>query len=218
MTKKFCGRCGAPLRDNAKVCGRCGFPVGSGGPTNDRPRPTGNVAVQKKKTQKIVLVVFCVLIAIVMAAVIFGAVWNRTGYRGIVREIMQAYESYDVDTMLDRASELYYIVGESDAVDYFESVMSTGLDEFEDRLGYDYELSYEVLDANILSDRRLQAVLDDLQNSSTDFDPDVIEEIMLVEVELSGQGKRDYTVSKQIYLYLSNEYDEWRLLNLSYSR
>lgn len=205
---KFCGNCGAPLDESARVCGQCGTPV------DGMPASTPKLNIQdpekQKKTQKTVRLAALLVGLLVVAVLLINLVPRYTGYRGLVRRVMAAYEDYDVDALLSMASELY---DEADdfAESYFEANMDSALDMFEYTVGHDYSLSYKVNDIYTLSDRKMRSLRDELALAWSDYDVDAISKAVVAEVTLTAKEKGD-TDDRSLQITMIKEDGAWKLL------
>ena len=205
---KFCGNCGAPLDEGARVCGQCGTPV------DGMPASTPKLNIQdpekQKKTQKTVRLAALLVGLLVVAVLLINLVPRYTGYRGLVRRVMAAYEDYDVDALLSMASELY---DEADdfAESYFEANMDSALDMFEYTVGHDYSLSYKVNDIYTLSDRKMRSLRDELALAWSDYDVDAISKAVVAEVTLTAKEKGD-TDDRSLQITMIKEDGAWKLL------
>ena len=82
--------------------------------------------------------VFVLAILVAVAIVAFNIVSQFTGYNGLLRKVMTAYESYDIDTLVSLSSDMYYY-GEEDWVEYyFEYNVGDALESFESSVGHSY--------------------------------------------------------------------------------
>lgn len=204
----FCGNCGTPLAEGAKVCGQCGVPVpGSGTAAAFRYEDPEKKAKTKKTIQLVAVLAVVVVIAIIAVNVISGFV----GYKGAVRKVMNAYEDYDLDTIVSLSSDLYFCMADEDyAEDYFGGIISRDLDHFEDEVGHKYKLSYKITDHYEMSEHKYQNLLDDL-SWHEDFDADIISKVMIVELDVTAKEGRDSTTMK-LELTLTKEDGDWKLL------
>ena len=210
---RFCGNCGMRLEEGAKVCVRCGTPV--------KVNMTGQE--KKRENRKIFK---RIAVAIVAAAVLAAALKtgsNFIGYKGLLRKVMRAYEDYDIDKLVSLSSDIYYYGGENldetygDDYDgdfaeaYFEDSVGSMLDDFEEAVGHDYKLSYEIDEAYIMSDRARSRVLDSLELSFPDFDMEVIEKTAAAELTVTARQK-DATDDQKLAVVMSKENGKWKLL------
>lgn len=206
---KFCGNCGAKLDDDAKVCGQCGTPL-DGAPTNISGLKVVDPEKQKKVKKAVKLV--AVLAALVVVAVIALNIASKyTGYNGLLRKVMTAYENYDIDTLVSLSSDMYYY-GEEDWVEYyFEYTVGNNLDSFESSVGHSYKLSYEVDETYVMSERKVDEMLNEIENTYADFDISVIDKIVVADLTLTAkQGSK--SVNRDIKVIMSKENGSWKLL------
>ena len=142
---KFCGNCGARLEDDAKICGKCGTPVE--GVTTSIPGLKVTDPEKQKKVKKTFKLVAGLMVLLIVAGIAFNVVSQYTGYNGLMRKVMAAYEKYDIDTLISLSSNMYYY-GDEDSVEYyFESKVGENLDSFEASVGHNYKpVSYTHLE------------------------------------------------------------------------
>lgn len=206
---KFCGNCGTQLEDNAKICGKCGTPL---------DRASANIPGLKvtdpekqKKMKKTVKLVMGMVALVIVAVIAFNVVSQYTGYNGLLRKVMTAYENYDIDTLISLSSDMYYY-GEEDWVEYyFEYNVGEDLDSFESSVGHSYKLSYEVNETYVMSERKVDELLDEIENTYTDFDVSVIEKIVVADLTLTAkQGSK--SVNRDMDIVMTKEDGSWRLL------
>lgn len=211
---KFCGNCGAELPEGARVCGQCGTPVdGAGG---------GNVPgvkivdpQQAEKQKKLFKKILCAVVAVFVLIAAIRIVPNFIGYKGAVRKVMKAYVKYDIDSMVDMSSDVYYYsLGElgSDAAQYyFEDAVGQTMDDFEDDVGPNYKITYEIEETYLMSQRQLDQLMTQLESSYSGFDADLIEKIAAAQIKVTAtEGKK--SSSKEITVSVSKENGKWRLL------
>lgn len=210
---KFCGNCGTKLDDTAKVCGNCGTPLEIEKPVVSTPEfkyvDPEKQAKTKKKIKLFAGLAVIVIIAIIAVNIISGFV----GYKGAVRKIMKAYEDYDLEEIVSLSSDLYYFMdNDSYAESYFAQIITNGLDTLEANAGHKYKFSYEITDSYKMSDHKYENLLDSLANYG-DFDPDIIEKVLIVELELTADG--NVTSTTHLTLTLTKEDGSWKLLYMN---
>ena len=126
---KYCGNCGAPLDDDARVCGQCGTPVAEySGRTQEFKYVDPKKREKSKKRFKLIGIVVLILIIVIVAV---NVISNFTGRKGFVRKVMNAYRDYDIETLISLSSDMYYYGYDDAAETYFESAVGYGLDSFE---------------------------------------------------------------------------------------
>ncbi len=206
---KFCGNCGTQLEDSAKICGKCGTPL-DGVSTNIPGLKIADPEKQKKmkKTGKLVMGLAALVI---VAMIAFNIVSQYTGYNGLLRKVMTAYKNYDIDTLISLSSDMYYY-GEEDWVEYyFEYNVGEDLDSFESSVGHSYKLSYEVNETYVMSERKVDELLDEIEYTYTDFDVSVIDKIVVADLTLTAkQGSK--SVNRDMNIIMTKEDSSWRLL------
>lgn len=209
---KYCGNCGAQMENGDRVCGNCGTPFGTAVKTYNVNivDPEKKKAAQKKMKKIIKLCVGAAAL-ILVAVIAFNLITAFTGYNGLLRKVMAAYESYDIDALVDMSSDVYYYSSEDYAERYFENAVGYALDAFESSVGHSYKLSYEVIETYKLSNRNFQSMLDDIAWSYEDFDHSVIEEIVVAKVNVTAtQGKR--SADREIEITMTKENGNWKVL------
>ncbi len=209
---KFCGNCGAQLDDDDKVCGQCGTPVN--GNASSVP---GLKIVDPKKKRKMAKTIKGILALIIVVAVAITGVkvyFSFTGTNGLVRKVMTAYENYDVDSLVDLSSDMYYYNDSDDDVDqYFEYAVGKYIDNFESSVGHSYKLTYEVDEIYDLSKRRQEEIFENIDYQFPDFDVDTISKISVANVKVTAkQGSK--SVNKTVKITMSKEGRDWKLLYL----
>ena len=150
---------------------------------------------------------------IVIGVIAFNVITKYTGYNGFLRKFMIAYEKYDIDEIVSSASGMYFENdGEWDLLEsYFEDFVGDSLDSFESSVGHNYKLSYEVNETYNLSERKLEALIDELGSGYYDFDLSVIEKVVVADVTVTA--KKGSRSSKQdMNIVMSKEDGEWKLV------
>lgn len=205
---KYCGNCGTKLKDNAKKCRKCGTPF------EEIPAEISGIKTvmpMKKRLKKAVKTVAVSAVIIAAAVIAITVALKYTGYNGVLRKTMAAYKKYDIDTLIDLSSDMYYY-GAGDWVEnYFENSVGEDLDFYEASVGHSYKLSYEVNEIYTLSERRLDKILDEIENTYAGFDVGIIKKVVVADLTVTAvQG--DKSVSKDISIFISKENGSWRLL------
>lgn len=206
---KFCGNCGTQLEDNAKICGKCGTPLD--GASANIPGLKVTDPEKQKKMKKTVKSVIILAVLAVVAVIAFNIVSQYTGYNGLLRKVMTAYEKYDIDTLISVSSDMYFY-GEEDWVEYyFENNVGNDLDSFESSVGHSYKLSYEVNEIYTLPERKLDEMLSEIEYTYADFDVDTIEKIVVADLTVTAkQGSK--SVNQDMNIVMSKENGKWKLL------
>ena len=206
---KFCGNCGTQLEDNAKICGKCGTPL-DGASANIPGLKVTDPEKQKKMKKTVKSVVILAVLAVV-AVIAFNIVSQYTGYNGLLRKVMTAYEKYDIDTLISVSSDMYFY-GEEEWVEYyFENNVGNDLDSFESSVGHSYKLSYEVNEIYTLPERKLDEMLSEIEYTYADFDVDTIEKIVIADLTVTAkQGSK--SVNQDMNIVMSKENGKWKLL------
>lgn len=214
---KFCGNCGAQLDDSAKVCGYCGVALSNEQVnTNATPIP-GIVSEADKekaaKTKKFIKLGAIAIVAIIVLSVGFNIISSFTGYKGVVRKVVNAFEDYDMNTLCSYASSLSYY---GDDIEYseevFEERVSSKLDYYEEELGHGLKISFEIIDSYKLDDRNRDDLLDELEDSGAYVGK--IDTIRMVEMQLTIKGSRSTSTYTTDDLMLVKENGKWKVLYL----
>ncbi len=205
---RFCGNCGAQIDENAKVCGQCGTPIE--GSTKTPPVKIIDPE-KKKKNKKIFKIVIALALVVAVAVTAINVVSKFTGYNGLLRKVMTAYEGYDIDTIASLSSDIYYY-GEEDYVEsYFENSVGATLDSFESSVGHSYQFSYEVNETYTMSERKTKETLDGIKYAYPDFDVSIIEKIVVSDITVTAkQGNK--SIEKELNITMSKENGKWKLL------
>lgn len=205
---KFCGYCGSQMDDHAKVCGNCGNPL-AGESTKVKVTPP----VDKKKLKVVFILAFCVA-ALVFVAVLGVQYFNQnTGYNGLIRKTMAAYEDGDVDALMDLCSEILYHRGPSytrPMEGYFEYL----IEYLEDEVGKNYKLSYEIEEVEHYSKRELKEMREDME-TYYEMDGDILDDAVVVEISVEAKKSRR-SADVEIEMLLTKEKGVWRIYSLEY--
>lgn len=124
---------------------------------------------------------------------------------------MNAYERYDIDTLILLSSDLYYYGDENFAETYYEDRVGADLDLFEQSVGYNYKISYKINDVYDLPERRLNEILDMLESSNIDYDVAQIERIAVSDITVTAE-QGDKSIVQDINIFLTKEDGTWKLL------
>lgn len=212
---KYCKKCGAQLKDDAKFCIKCGQPAGGHNtsefhPTTIRVNPAGGDERPKSKKTWIGIGV-----GVLAAALIFIFIANPTmrmkGYEKPVYYLIKFMESGNIKSMAkaipvkeivkyvkSNAGELLDDAGidlsNFDFSDYKEALESLNeeledyTDTLEDKFGDNFKIEYEVKKAKQIED------LDDIQDDYDKLDIDVKDAYELtVKVKMEGDEETDRT-------------------------
>ena len=207
---KYCGNCGAKLEDSDKICGQCGMLVNNESVNLSGVKNLDKVERRKKKKKNLRWTVFFVVL-IAISAIVVSLIWQFTGYNGLLRKVMNAYERYDIDTLILLSSDLYYYGDENFAETYYEDRVGADLDLFEQSVGYNYKISYKINDVYDLPERRLNEILDMLESSNIDYDVAQIERIAVSDITVTAE-QGDKSSVQDINIFLTKEDGTWKLL------
>lgn len=202
---KFCGNCGAKMNDSAKVCGKCGTPV-------DPDFKNDNDGKKKKKFPKWGKWVILLLILII-GAVIALKIFSGNGYDHIVKEVVEVYETGDIDSLMNDSSVLYMEDGGDDAEEYLENTIDTQMDKLEKELGRNYVLTYEVEEEYTLPQRQIRKLKDRFESSDIDYDVDNLKDLKVIDLLITGDSGDDtYEIEQSIIVIKEN--GKWKFLML----
>lgn len=211
---KFCGNCGTQLDDDAKVCGNCGTPLeGNFSNISGIGVVNENNQILKKKAKKTVKIISILLISAVVIGTAINVAWNFTGNRGFVRKTMSAFKSYDINTLISFASEMYYCGDENNMEYYFEEAVGGYIDYFEETVGHNYKISYDINEIYTLSERRQEEILENIESSYPEFDTNLIHEIVVADITVMAK-QDDRSIENDLKITMTKEGKEWKLLYL----
>ena len=207
--QKYCGFCGEKLDAEDRVCGQCGAPVPGKGNSGFGGRID---PATKRKIKKRIKVAAIILVALAIVAAAAVIVLNIIGPRGLVHKTMVAYEKYDIDSILENSSEVFYYSSyEDDAEDYFKMAIGEGLDYYENEVGHNCKYSYDINELFTLSERKYDATLSELEVMYPDYDTDLIQEIAVANLTVTA--KRDKrSVEGELSITMTKEADGWKVL------
>ena len=206
---KYCGNCGAKLDDNARVCGQCGIPL-HGAPSKI-PGVKADTSERQKKVKKTLKRIVALIAIVIALAIAINIAFNFTGYRGLLRKVMHAYAGYDIDTLVSLSSDMYYYGTEEYAEYYFENVAGRNLDYYENSVGHNFKLSYDISETYTLSGRKLDEMLDNISGTYPNFDVGTIQKIRVICVDVTAKQGQKSTRS-ELQVTLSKESGSWKLL------
>lgn len=210
---KFCGNCGSKMDDDARVCGNCGTPYFD----NKHLKPVKISGVnsmsdeKKKKIKLIIKLSVAAIVVIIVAVIAINIISSFTGYKCAINKAMDAFENYDIETLMSMSSDIAF--NGMEATDIEASIsksVSAQLDSYETVAGHDMDISYEIEDSYTLSERKYQEFLQYAEDYYH-YDTSDISEIVLAKIRINIQGslgKSSYTVND---LYLIKERDKWYL-------
>lgn len=214
---KFCGNCGAKQEDDARVCGQCGTPFEGVPAAPSVPAQAPDIKIvdpeKTKKMMKTVKLAAVGVVALIVVIVGLNIGLSFVGKKGLVRTVMKAYDKYDIDTLVDHASDMYYYAASETFVDtYFENAIGYNIDNFELSVGHNYKLSYEIDEIYEMSDRKQDEEFKNIVRSYPDFDAEAsISKIAVASVKLTAkQGSK--SVTRSVEITMSKESGEWKIL------
>lgn len=206
---RFCGNCGAQLEDNAKVCGQCGTPLD--GTTANIPGLKITDPEKQAKAKKTVKRIVSLAALIIAAVIVFSVASQHTGYNGLLRKVMNAYEDYDIDTLVSLSSDVYFYEGSNWVEYYFENAVDDDLGYFESYFGSNYKFSYEINEITTVSEYMLDNIRDKIESSYSGFDASTIDKIVVANITITAK-QSSVSESRDIDIAMSNEGGSWKLL------
>lgn len=208
---KFCGNCGAQMEDSAKVCGYCGTALESANSVTFKYEDPEKKAKIKSIAKKVSVVV----IAIVVISIIGSVISSFVGYRGAVRKFMNAYKNENVDALVDMTCSFMQEDEFGEIVmSKYEYKLENDFDSFDLYFDSKYSISYEIINASKLSERKTKSMMEQLAYSGilSEDDVDLVQNIMNVKISITAKhGSDSRTTSKTIYLV--KEKKGWNLLD-----
>lgn len=205
MMPKYCGYCGKPIEGDVKACGNCGASL--------KDMPSGQLNKRKKKDiVQLVTVAVLLLIAVIL---VINIVSGFVGAKGTARKVMNAYIDNDVDTLLNIASDYYYIQTDLNGVSigtYFEDQIDSVMARYEGYMGDDYKVTYKITDSYDLNDYSATKIYDKM-TALDDYDMEKVSKVMAVEVEVKIQGE-SLSFTESWKLIIVKEVGHWRLFSI----
>ena len=202
---KYCGYCGKPIEEGIKTCGNCGASL--------KDMPSGQLKNRKEKDiVQLVTVAVLLLIAVIL---VINIVSGFVGAKGTARKVMNAYIDNDVDTLLNVASDYYYIHTDLNGVSigtYFEDQIDSVMGRYEGYMGEDYKVKYKITDSYDLNDYRATTIYDKM-TALDDYDMENVSKVMAVKVEVEIQGE-SLSFTETWKLIIVKESGHWRLFSL----
>lgn len=196
------------MADSARVCGNCGTHFDGAAIKVFDPEKK---KARDRKTKRIIKLCVGLAVLALVAVLAFNVINKFTGYNGLVRKVMTAYEEYDIEALIDMSSDMYYYGSDDYAEYYFENAVGYELDYFESNVGHNYKLSYEVDEIYTLSRRNMDTILDEISWMYSDFDVSMIEQIVVANITVTArQGSK--SVDRDLQITMSKEDGTWKVL------
>lgn len=174
-------------------------------------------ASAKKRRKKVLIITVAVVIA--GAALLIGILQfvGKSGVNKTLDAYMEAFESKEYNAVTDLLSSYYSALKLSDVsiadnIKYFNKVIDNAHANFENNLGEDYILSYEVTSQDNMSAKEFDAMVNALSFGVYNA-KDIITEATRVEVTITAE-KDDNEMTHVISLLLTKEEDEWFILDI----
>ena len=161
-----------------------------------------------RKKFKVVIILF--LILMIVTGIINTAL-KYTGYKGLLRKVMIAYENYDIDELVSLSSDAYYYAGDDYVDDYFMSKVGETLDSFEESIGHNYKFSYKVNELYTVSGYKQKELFQTIESAYPEYNTKEIKKIVVSNITVTAQqGARKS--EKNVGITMLKEKDTWRLL------
>ena len=197
----FCGKCGVKNADDAAFCSACGAKLNGAQPVSD----SAAVAVDQSDKNRKVGIIAVAVIAVLVIALAIGLFGGRS-YKATVDKFIDAQFEGDLEAIFELVpDELIDYVMEEEGYDRdeFDEFLEEGQEELQEQLdvikaffGDDWEVSYEILEAEDVTG-------DDLKDLKEDYeDIDLkIKAAKTVEIELTFKaGEIETSESLEISL------------------
>lgn len=154
----FCGKCGAQIPEGAAFCQQCGAPVGGG----QQPAAAGADHAQMNLRYRNIGIAAVASVVVVAAVLLFTLLGGR-GYKATVSKLMDAILDGDAKTIVrlvpDKIADSIFGSMKQDRVKALEEMGEDIQGRFakvRQRLGNNWGISYEILDARDVSDSELR--------------------------------------------------------------
>ncbi len=219
---KFCGHCGGQVSDTDTHCGSCGAAV-EATPVQVEPEVTIQVpesaqqapAKKKKKVLPLIITAVIAVIVLIVGVKVFSAF---TGYNPVLRKTMNAFEDFDIDTLMDLSSEVTFAtidyLDDDDQEQWFEDVVNGQLDSYENMVGRNLKISYKVNGVYKLETRKIGQFIDNINGwlyEQDAFEKEDFEKIMEVDMTLTIKGSDDKMELDVEDVYMIKEEGEWKV-------
>lgn len=207
------------MDDNAVVCGQCGAPFAGTNSTkiSGINYQTPQSKQQKEKNKKTITLIIAAVVAVLVIIGAVRAISEFTGYKGLVRKTVKAYQDYDIDGIIEQCSDLYYFVDDDELSYALKNSIGNKLEEYEDRVGHSYQITYKITDDYELSTRKLEDLKQTLSYyigmDEDEMNFDDISSIRVVELELTVKQDKK-SMKDTLTLTVGKEKDGWKLLNI----
>ncbi|MCR5526067.1 MAG: zinc-ribbon domain-containing protein [Lachnospiraceae bacterium] len=214
----FCGNCGAPIEDGAKVCGNCGTPVVSvksgnidlGNQVQNSYKQVREMVKKPVNYTKYIAIGVAALVVVVLCIVAGTLISANTGYKGTFKKYFAAVNDGDEKKAASLISDSYcYVYGSNDLEDYLEAKF----DNLKDEYGK-YKITYKYKDVEKLKKSDLEDYKDLadrlLDGVKTDFDVDSIKAVYKVDIRYNLKGK-DGSTHDNVTVFAIKENGKWKL-------
>ena len=131
----------------------------------------------------------------------------------IVKEVVEVYETGDVDALMNDSSMLYMEDGGDEPEEYLVKTIDNQMDKMEEELGRNYVLTYEVEEEYTLPQRQVRKLQDMFEAGDVDYDVDNLEDIKVIDLVITGDSGDDtYDIEQSIIVIKEN--GKWKFLLL----
>lgn len=217
---KFCGNCGAELDESANVCGYCGTSINSDSTEKIGTKKIPGIKTEReqekiRKIKKISKLIIASVITIILVVIGINVGSSFIGYKGAVGKIMNAYEDYDMNTLISMASDLHYYSADENYVDdNFSDIVAERLNSLENSVGHNVKIDYEITDSFELPEYKLDELLS--QFESYGIDTSDIKKIIQVELLITAKGNKTTNTYNSDGLLLVKEKGAWKAVYTGY--
>ncbi len=255
---KFCTNCGTSLDDAATFCTSCGAALGADAPAA-APAENNNGVNFKAKVDEIVnkfknmepekkqkftkygIFGGAGLVGLIVLIVVICLIVANTGYKGLVKDAMNAIKNVDAEAWVDLYSEYgYYEIKEydnedidldelkEDYIDHAKDSVVNMLDRyFNEKAGRDYKFTYEIKDTYEPEKYEYEELYEMYDRVTRDKDGDEEVEltpedswkkVIVVEIEINAKGdKNDKKVDLELVL-AKEENTGWVIVDYSFGK
>lgn len=200
---KFCGNCGMQLEDDSRICGNCGTPYVV-------DNMLGNKRNVKKKFKKIAIISLVCTLVIAIGIFSLNVFLYINSFERAIDTFVEGINEYNLDEIFSVSYEAK-VFQYDDTTDYentFIQSISDSLDSYENQVGHDPVVSYEIVDSYKLSDRKLQSLISNIE-TVYNYDASDISEVVCVSINLKIEGPKGETSVPSKDIYVIKENGKW---------
>lgn len=205
----FCGNCGSKIDDDDKVCGVCGSIIEAAPSYSEVVRAI--YPTKAKKLGKYIKLGIGIGVLVFALLITWNIISAFIGIKGTVRNIMNAYNDGEVDSLVEMSSDIYFYSTQEFVDEYFTDVIDGSFRTFEGTLGNNYKISYEIEDEYELPARKFNELKTELSESYPDFDTHIMQTVAYAIVSVTAKSGNESLVIK-LGITLSQENNDWKLL------